>query len=222
MRMLKFKKAPIIVALVMCAILLIVGIVFALLPEETYISWGDYDSASTRYYPLIFCGLFAFIFFLIAWITATTQMKSIARINEMMQNLGEDAIILGGAIVDREAARENAKKTALSILGGILSALILGVGVYRIHGNNNARYFILYSEGMYIVNMRDKSELLIEKMKISDIKITEKPNSLLMEFLPAHFTFTVNTRGLDISAEELIAKFKEVFTNPIPDPFQNV
>lgn len=219
MKMLKIKKGPIIFVLVTCVIFLIVGAVFALLPEDIYISWGDYDSASTRYYPLIFCGLFAFIFFLIAWITATTQKKSIARINAMMQNLGEDAIILGGAIVDREAARENAKKTAFSVLGGILTSLFLGVGFYKVYGNNNEKYFILHNEGMYIFDIRQNTEFQLNKMSVQDVNITQKRNSLLVELIPSNVTFTVRTKGLDVSVEDLIAKFKEVFTNPTPNPF---
>ena len=222
MKILKLKKGPIIFVLIVCAIFLIVGVVFALLPEETYISWGDYDSASTRYYPLIFCGILDLIMLLTIWITTTTQKKSIEKINALMQDIGEDAIALNGTIVDREAARENAKRTAISVIGGFLSALFLGVGVYRIYGNNNARYFILYREGMYIFNMRDKTEFLLNKMNVNDIKITEKRNSLVVELMPSCTTFTVKTKGLDISAEDLIAKFKEVFTNTEPDPFQNV
>ena len=222
MKMLKLNKAPIIVVLVTCAILLIVGIVFALLPEETYISWGDYDSASTRYYPLIFCGIFDFVLLVIIWASTAAQKKSIEKINAMIQDIGEDAIALNGAIVDREAARENAKRTVFSVLGGILSALFLGVGVYRIYGNNNERYFILYSEGMYILNMREKTQIQVNKMDFNDIKITEKRNSLVVELIPSYITFTVKTKGLDVSAEELIAKLKEVFTNPMPNPFQNV
>lgn len=222
MKTLKLKKAPIIFVLVVCAIFLIVGIVFALLPEETYISWGDYDSASTRYYPLIICGIADLILLLVVWAVISSQKKSIQKINAIMQNIGEDAIALNGAIVDREAARKNATKTTLSVLGGILSALFLGVGFYKIYGNNSERYFILYSEGMYMFNMREKSQYQLSKMSVKDIKITEKRNSLVVELIPSNITFTVKTKGLDISVEELIAKFKEVFTNPMPNPFENV
>ena len=221
MKMLKIKKGPIIFVLVTCVIFLIVGAVFALLPEDIYISWGDYDSASTRYYPLIICGILDVFLLLVIWATTASQKKSIERINTLMQNLGEDAIALNGAIVDREAARENAAKTTLSILGGILSALFLGVGFYKIYGNNNERYFILYSEGMYIFDTRKKTEIQLNKMNVNDIKITEKRNSLLVELIPLNVTFTVKTKGLDVSTEDLIAKFKEVFTNSMPDPFQN-
>ena len=222
MKMLKLKKGPIIFVLIVCAIFLIVGAVFALLPEETYISWGDYDSASTRYYPLIFCGILDLIMLLTIWITTTTQKKSIEKINALMQDIGEDAIALNGTIVDREAARENAKKTAISVIGGILSALFLGVGIYRIYGNNNERYFVLHNNGMYILNTRNKTSIQINKTDVNDIKITQKRNSLVVELVPSYTTFTVKTKGLDISAEDLIAKFKEVFTNPMSDPFQNV
>ncbi|MCH5151745.1 MAG: hypothetical protein J1F65_03710 [Clostridiales bacterium] len=221
MKMLKIKKGPIIFVLVTCAIFLIVGIVFALLPEEIYISWGDDDSARTRYYPLIFCGILDVILLLVIWATTASQKKSIEKINTLMQNLGEDAIALNGAIVDREAARENAAKTALSVLGGILSALFLGVGFYKIYGNNNERYFVLYSEGMYIFDTRKKTEIQLNKIDVNDIKITEKRNSLLVELIPLNVTFTVKTKGLDVSTEDLIAKFKEVFTNSMPDPFQD-
>lgn len=222
MKMLKSNKAPIIVTIVICAIFLIAGIVFAVLPEETYISWGNYDSESTRYFPLILFGIVDFILLLTVWATTASQKKSINKINALMQDIGEDAIALTGTIVDREAARENAKKTALSVFGGILSALFLGVGVYKIYGNNNARYFILYSEGMYILDMRDKTKYQLSKTNVNDIKITEKRNSLVVELIPADLTLTVNTRGLDVSVEELIAKLKEVFTNPMPDPYQNI
>ena len=221
MKELKFNKAPVIALLIMGAILLIVGIVFALLPEETYISWGDYESYITRYVVLFLCGLLAFVFLMSAWGTASTQKKIVERINAIMQSFGEDAIVLSGTIVDREGDRVNAKRTALSVLAGMLSAFFLGVGFFRIHRNDNARYFILHSEGMYILDMQDKSGFSIEKTKISDILIIEKANSLLVEFVPKYLTFTVNYRGLkDISSEELIAKFKEVFTNPMPYPFQ--
>lgn len=222
MKKLKLNKAPIIVLLVMCAIFLIVGIVFALLPEETYIRWGDYDSASSRYYPLILFGIVDFVMLLVVWAMTVSQKKSIQKINAIMQNIGEDAIALNGSIVDREAARKNAKKTALSVLGGMLSALFLGVGFYKIYSNNNQRYFILYSEGMYILDMREKSQYQLSKMNVNDIKITEKRNSLVVELIPSYITFTVSTRALDISEEELIAKLKEVFTNPMPNPYQNV
>ena len=220
MKMLKLKKGPIIVVLVTCAILLIVGVVFALLPEKTYISWGDSDSAMTRYYPLIFCGVIDLILLLSIWTSTASQKKTIEKVNAILQNLGEDAVALSGSIVDREAARQNARKTAVSVFGGFLSALFLGVGVYRVYGNNNARYFILYSEGMYIFDMRDKSEIQLNKVNVRGIQITEKRNSLIVELIPS-IAFAVNTKGLDVSTEDLIAKFKEVFTNPVPDPFQN-
>ena len=219
MKMLKFNKTPIIVLLVMCAILLIVGIVFALLPEETYISWGDYDSASTRYYPLIIVGIADLVLLLVVWVTTSTQKKNIAKINAIMQNIGEDAIALNGAIVDREAARENAKKTAFSVLGGILTSLFLGVGFYKVYGNNNEKYFILHNEGMYIFDIRQNTEFQLNKMSVQDVNITQKRNSLLVELIPSNVTFTVRTKGLDVSVEDLIAKFKEVFTNPTPNPF---
>ena len=75
---------------------------------------------------------------------------------------------------------------------------------------------------MYILNMREKTQIQVNKMDVNDIKITEKRNSLVVELIPSYITFTVKTKGLDISAEELIAKLKEVFTNPMPNPFQNV
>ena len=222
MKKLKFNKAPIIGLLVSCAIFLVVGIVFAFLPEEIYISWGDDDSARTRYYPLIICGVVDIVLLLIVWLTAVSQKRSINKINAFMQNIGEDAIALNGSIVDREAARENAAKTALSVIGGVLSALFLGVGFYKIYGKNNARIFILYSEGMYVIDTRTKTQIQFNKMNVKDIKITEKRKSIVVELIPSIVTFTVKTKGLDISTEELIARFKEVFTNPIIDPYRNL
>ena len=222
MKKLKLSLAPIIVLLVMCAIFLIVGIVFALLPEETYISWGDYDSAETRYYPLIICGVADAVLLLIVCLTTVVQKKNIDKVNAIIQYYGEDAIVLNGTIVDREAARENAAKTALSVLFGFLSVVILGFGFYRIYGLNNARYFILHSEGLYVINTRDKTETQLNKMNVNDIKITEKRNSLVVELIPLNVTFTVKTKGLDISTEELIVKFKKVFNHHIPNPYYNI
>ena len=222
MKTLKLKKGPIIAVSVVCAILLIVGIVFALLPEETYVSWGDNDSASSRYVALIVCGILDFLMLVIVVTTTITQKNSFKKINEIMQSIGEDAIALDGSIVDREAARENATKTVLSVLGGILSALFLGIGFYKIYGNDNGRYFILYSEGLYIFNKRGNKEIQLNKTEVKNIKITKKRNSLVVELTPSYITFSVKTKGLDISEEELTAKFEHVFANQIPNPYQNV
>ena len=219
MKELKFNKTPMIILLVMCAIFLIAGIVFALLPEETYISWGDYDSASTRYYPLIIFGIIDVILLLVVWVTTVSQKKKIERVNSIAQGIGSDAIILNGSIVDREASRKNATKTTLSVVGAILSTLFLGIGFYKVYGNNNARYFILHGEGLQILNMLDKSQVALNKTNVSDIAITDKRNALQVEIMPAHITFSISTRGLEVSVEELKAKLKEALSNSTANPF---
>ena len=219
MKELKFNKTPMIILFVMCAIFLVAGIVFALLPEETYISWGDYDSASTRYYPLIIFGIVDAILLLVVWVTSVSQKKKIERVNSIAQGLGSDAIILNGSVVDREASRKNATKTTLSVVGAILSTVFLGIGFYKVYGNNNARYFILHGEGLQILNMLDKSQVELNKTNVSDIAITDKRNALEVEIMPSHITFSISTRGLEVSVEELKAKLKEALSNSTANPF---
>lgn len=227
MKTLKFKKSRFIVLLVMCAIFLIVGIVFALLPEDVYISWGDEESATTRYIPLIFCGIMDLFLIILSVVLIKSEKKQVQTVNEMLSNLGEDALALNGKIVDHNAARENAKKNAISFAVGILSGLFLGVGVFRTYGNYKWRLFILYSGGLYVFNGMEQSTIQIDRANVQDIIINEKRNSLVVELVPYDFVFKVKTRGLDVSKEVLLAKFKEVFTNTSTsggddDPFQNL
>lgn len=226
MRMLKLKKSRFIVLLVTSVIFLIVGIVFALLPEDVYISWGDEASATTRYIPLIFCGIVDLFYIVLSVVLIKSEKKQVETINEMLSNMGEDALALNGKIVDRNAARENAKKNAISFAVGILSGLFLGVGVFRTYSNNKWRLFILYSGGLYVFNSMEQSQIQIDRANVQDIIIKEKRNSLVVELVPYDFVFKVKTRGLDVSKDALHAKFKEVFTNTSTsvgdDPFQNL
>lgn len=217
MKMIKFKKSRFIVVLVWLIISLIILIRYFL--KEIYKGGGEYNFASLEFYVLIFLGVIYFFVFFIILVTAIRQKKNVQQINTMMVNIGEDAIALNGAIVDRITARENAKKNALSFLGGMLSALIIGVGISKTYSNNNTRLFILYSEGIYIVDMINNTKYHLSKNDVQNIKITEKRNKLVVELIPLGLTFTVKTKRLDISREELIAKFKEVFTNPMSMTF---
>lgn len=222
MKSLRLKKAPIIVMLVMCAIFLILGVVYALLPEEIHRSFGDYGGEHTRYNLLIIFGVVDLFLLIAVWGYTVSQRRIIRQINAIMQRLGEDAIALSGVIIDRKVAQENAKKTALSIFVGLLSTLFLGIGFYKIHGNNNRRYFILHSEGMYIIDMQTRTQYQLNKTNVDDFTITKKHNSLLVTLAPSFITFTLQTRGLDVSEENLIDKLNEVFTDPIANPFSDV
>lgn len=224
MKMLKLKKGRFIVVWVMCAIILIVGIVFALLPEEVYISWDDDESATTRYFPLIFGGIIDLLLMIMTFVVIKRENKQIQTINAMLSNMGEDALALNGKIVDRNATRENAKKNAISFVVGILSGLFLGVGVFRTYGNSNVRMLVLYSGGLYVFNSMEQSKMQLDKATVQGIIIKEKRNYLVVAFMPFDFAFKVKTKGLDISKEDLIARFKEVFTNTSvgDDPFQNL
>lgn len=215
--MLKIQKGRYIAVSVVCAIFLIVGIVFALLPYEVYVNWGI-DKLNARYYPLIACGVLDFfvLLFMVMFIRITKYQFRL--INRRMSKFGEDSIALKGKIVDHKAAIKNAIYNVFSYILAMLSALIMFFGVYKVSINYVKRWFILYSEGIYVLNMKDESEFLIKKMDVSEIKIKEKRNKLVVELIPLKYNFIVKTKGLDITKEELIAKLKEVFTNPAPDP----
>lgn len=221
MKMLKIKKARFIGILIFLLAILIVGIVFALLPDEVYINWGDYDYAFTRYIPLIFSGIILLSSLVSVGVGFSRERNKIQTINALMNNIGEDALALEGKIIDKEAARERAKENGASFLAGMLAASLFGIGFFRMKGNTDMRTFVLHNQGMFLYNMVDKSNIHIPKNQVYYARIKEKRNKLVVELMPISFTFTVKTKGLDITKEELIAKIKEVFNNPISTPNTN-
>lgn len=214
MKTVKVKIAPLIVCAVIFALSLITCVVFAVLPEDVYYSWNIHDWETTRNVILLISGLFALVFLLVVIAGYFKQKKDCARLNEMLRMTGEGSLLIKGVYVDPEKTRENAKKTAVSVLGGFLSALFLGVGVYRIYGQNNSLVFILYKEGLYVHNFADNSELLLHRGNVKNIRLTEKRKSILIEFVGSNVAYKMFVNNLDISKEDLCARLKELFSHP--------
>lgn len=221
MKMYRIKKETIIVLVVVCAIFLIVGIVFALLPDEVYINWEIYN-LNAKFYPLIACVIHD-IFIIICAVGYTERKKrEYLRIYNRASKFGEDSIALECKIIDRKTTLKVALMNIFSTILGALAALFFRFSVTPVYSNHKKRWLILCCEGLYVVNLIEDSEFLIKKESVQNIHIKEKRNKLVVELIPLNATFSVKTKKLDVTREELIAKFKEVFTNTIADQIQRM
>lgn len=214
MKEFKINYGGIITLLVTSGIFLVIGIVFALLPESVYIGWGDDNSQMTRFYPLIAVGVFDIMFWAIAYVVYTKEKKFVAKANELMRVIGSEAIALTGLLKDPEAERENAAKTAISVIGGFLSALFLGFGVYKIYGKNNKRHFILYPDGLYVIDPGNNTQAILNRETVNKMTVTQKKNKLLVKFPNEQLYILIKTKRLEISQEQLAEKFAETFSLP--------
>ena len=214
MKEFKINYGGIITLLVMCGIFLVVGVVFALLPESVYIGWGDDNPQMTRFYPLIAAGIFDIIFCPVAYVVYVREKKFVAKANELMHVIGSEAIALTGLIKDPQEERENAAKTAISVIGGFLSALILGFGVYKIYGKNNKRHFILFPDGLCVIDAVNNTQAILNRETANNMTVTQKRNKLLVKFPSEQLYIVIKTNGLDISQDQLAEKFAQTFSIP--------
>ena len=214
MKEFKINYGGIITLLVMCGIFLVVGVVFALLPGSVYIGWGDDNPQMTRFYPLIAAGIFDIIFCPVAYVVYVREKKFVAKANELMHVIGSEAIALTGLIKDPQEERENAAKTAISVIGGFLSALILGFGVYKIYGKNNKRHFILFPDGLCVIDAVNNTQAILNRETANNMTVTQKRNKLLVKFPSEQLYIVIKTNGLDISQDQLAEKFAQTFSIP--------
>lgn len=215
MKEFKINRSAIIALIVLSVIFLVVGVVFALLPDSVYIGWGDTDPQVSKFIPLIFAGVIDLIFLLCAFVSYKRDKNFVTLANNLINNIGDEAIAMYGVLKDPEEERKEAAKTALSVIGAFFTTLLFGFGFYRVYSKNNRRAFILYREGLYVLNPMDRSQALLNKESVKEMKICRQKNKILVTFPESKLLLAIQTKGLMISQNEIVEKFNEVFTIPV-------
>lgn len=112
-----------------------------------------------------------------------------------------------------------AAKTAVSVIGGAVSALLFGFGVYKVYGSKDMKEFVVAEDGLYVGNFTrnkfnpDNMEF-ISKNEIPDSEIVAENKKVTMTNLATgeYFLFDLSSHST-LTAEELKTRLEKMLSS---------
>ncbi len=186
---------------------------------------ADYTvySSSGRYFA------FTVLAFMVAVILAVIGVASIAGIFTLNKRYRQaekdiaalcgDAVLAVGCYGRKGEAGKAAAKTAVSVIGGAVSALLFGFGVYKVYGSKDMKEFVVAENGLYVGNFtRNKfnpdNMQFISKNEIPDSEIVAENKKVTMTN-PAtgeYFLFDLSSHST-LTAEELKTRLEKMLSS---------
>lgn len=212
MKNLKLPKSNIIAMCIITAILFLLGIIFLVLPDDVYYAIGDSYPEVGRYVLFVGGTFFAIIALIRTLVFVSKQKKFIAEYNAMREQCGEDAFFVAGYCEAINKDNSNAINTVVSVLGAAASAVLFGVGAYRVFATDTIRLFLLCDDGMYVIRTKTKEKIFLKKDSITTATLEETPKGQLRFICPnENFVLTFDTLKIDVTNDELTQKLKLLF-----------
>lgn len=216
MKELKLSPAVTIFIAIFAAIAIGGLITVAVLPDSSFSSNGNAEDGAIGKIVLC-CGLalFALILVVCIFVSNKKEKEKIERLNKTRESLGDTALFFEGKAVDPEQAKENAKKNAASVAGGVIFAAIFGFGFFRISHNNTARTFIVHDNGLFVVNRQTMQAINYKIDDLRRIKTELRKNGQVSVKLPnTPYHFILNTKKTEVTPEWLQNRLIELSQKP--------
>lgn len=179
----------------------------------------------------IFAAVFA-IAFISALIGLGKQKKRNELIVAKLSQMDCHAQYFMGEYGGKGQAGKAAAKTAMSAIGGAISAILFGFGAYKIYGGNNLMEFVVTDDGLFTGNP-NKNSFQIENMNFiaktgfQNSTVTEKKNYVILQNNVSGEFFKLNTKNSEVTSAQLAERFNgfinsKTINEPVADPFAEV
>lgn len=223
MKEIKINYAPFIVLMVFAGIFIVAAVTFLLLPSEIF---GGSDAQTSKIIFAAMFGLLGFIMLMCSIPVYKKQKKLAMQVNELLAQLGDNALVFEGRIVDPKTARENAKKTAISVAIAAVCAGLFGFGVYRISGNDTRRLFVIADDGMRVIHPNTLEQVGHARAYNPRLTVSaEKRESVKAQFVDDIY-YLIYTKKTDVNQEWLQNRLNELFKQETPviteSPFEEI
>ena len=180
---------------------------------------GDPAQNSRRAVALL-CILLALVFIIVAFANLKNEKNKAKRYDDFTNNvlsaIPDGGVIVNGFMANKGDGKKAAAKSALSVIGGALSAIFLGVGFYKIYSGSTPKEFILTDDNLYINDPKNRSTSLEVMTRLDGanfpeptvaaakkrVTVTSNDGAIVMTF-PA-------VKG-GVTVEELTAKLNKIF-----------
>ena len=191
----------------------------------------SYEVSGTRPYTVLFFMLIILaIIFLAVTISVGIGVKNSAArarsIDALVTQMGGGTVVKG-LISDKDQNKKNAAKSAGSVAVGAISAVFLGVGVYKIYPGASQSDFII-NDHLYVLNGNGKDVnpgnlQMITKNEFPVESVTVKKNNVIVKCIDNKRTIKLFTnKNSGITAQQLADKVNDILVNaPDPVPVQN-
>lgn len=207
----KQNKITFWVGLALIAAALIAGIVF--LSSAIHTSKNtNFLGISISFIVLIFG--FCFLF------SSIRQKKQYAMISAFLQqHAGENAVYLTGSYRKAGERGKAVAKTTASVLGGILSAIFLGVGFYKVYNADTPMGYVLCDSGLFFFNLNEPliegNVPFIAKGSLYEPDIRIKKRQVTLTNLQTNEIFIFNMTNKDVTSEQIGERLKSlVYAEP--------
>lgn len=179
-------------------------------------------------FTLIVVGFLLAVCSVASYFAARKKAKFNAALNDALQHMGNNPVRMSGIVTNKKEKGKAATKTVLSILGGLISSLFLGVGVYSVYGSEKRMEFVLSDDGLFLIDptqpFSTNSVALIAVGKFNDCTVEVNKNKIV-------YTDNVNGDVFKMAPddknmlEELALRLREIASKPeraaedLDDPF---
>lgn len=134
----------------------------------------------------------------------------------LVASLPNNGILINGFLSRKGDKKKAVAKSALSALGGAISAIFLGAGFYKVYSSSNPKEFILTDDALY-VNDPNSGNTSLDAMTRLDGAALPQPtvavNKKLVTMTSAdgELVFSFPYKNCGLTAEQLVAKLNATF-----------
>lgn len=132
----------------------------------------------------------------------------------LQQHAGENAVYLTGFYRKTGEQGKAAAKTTVSVLGGLLSAIFLGIGFYRIYNANTPMGYVFCDSGLFFFNPNEPllqgNVSFIAKGSLYEPDIRIKKRQVTLTNLQTNEIFIFNMTNKDVTSEQIGEKLKSL------------
>lgn len=206
MKELKLSKTPfVIIALFIIAE--IVGILIAALVFHV-----DFSSGSDGFIFLIFVIIITTITAICGVLGYFRQKKDVAALNAYRNELGDDALFFEGMFVVEGQRKEDAKKTAKSVLLSLPLAAVTGIGIYKTHYHNPSRIFIVSKNKVYSIERQTMHCTYFDGTGVYNAAVTEpKYDRVILTLNNGAISCIFYTKKSEMTNNELGQRLENIF-----------
>lgn len=150
------------------------------------------------------------------------KKKTYSNVVQALPQIGDNAITFNGFYSKKGETGKAVGKSVLSVLGGALLSLFVGIGFFRIYGKGTAVDLIVGDNGLYVLNNANScSSMFIEKghFPASEITVKKRNVTLTNTITQEYFVFKTTKNG--ITPEQLVEKLKAL-TAALPEQTEKV
>lgn len=186
-----------------------------------------YEVSSTSDTVAVVCFIFAIVFGILAVCCFVGVLKQEKRYQSIKQEINDkfagNAIFAVGCYGKKGESGKAAAKTAASVAGGAVFAVLFGFGTYKIYGANAPKEFVISDDGLYVGDPLKKGFDLggmnyMEKGSFNQTEIKVKKKQVTLNNLSSQEFFMFDLSGnKEVTPEQLVEKL-----NNLVAPIENL